>query len=195
MDGSGAVILNLLFMETYIALLRGINVSGHKPVPMQALKALFENMDFQQVRTYIQSGNVVFRASKEDPAALAGRIEEKIAAQFGFHVPVLVRQAADIQEAFDRNPFLQQPDLETDKLHVTFLADQPEPERSSRLEGGNYGADQYHISEREVFLYCPQGYGNTKLHNTFLENKLGRQATTRNLKTVRQLLSMAADKA
>ncbi|MGV3503133.1 MAG: DUF1697 domain-containing protein [Adhaeribacter sp.] len=183
-------------METYIALLRGINVSGHKPVPMQALKALFENLDFQQVRTYIQSGNVVFRAEKADPAALAARVEEKIAAQFGFHVPVLVRRAAEIQQALDRNPFLQQPGVEPDKLHVTFLADEPEPERSSKLAGGNYGADQYHISEREVFLYCPQGYGNTKLHNAFLETKLGRQATTRNLKTVRQLLGMAeADKA
>ncbi|MGV3640572.1 MAG: DUF1697 domain-containing protein, partial [Adhaeribacter sp.] len=120
-------------METYIALLRGINVSGHKPVPMQALKALFEKMDLQQVRTYIQSGNVVFQAAAQDPAGLAGRLEEKIAAQFGFHVPVLVRRAKEIQQVLERNPFLQQAGLETDKLHVTFLAAQPDPEGSSKL--------------------------------------------------------------
>lgn len=177
-------------METYIALLRGINVSGHKPVPMQALKALFETMGFEQVRTYIQSGNVVFRAAEKDPAGLAVRLEEKIAAQFGFHVPVLVRRAKEIQQALARNPFLQQAGLVAGMLHVTFLA--AEPEGSGKLDGGNYGTDQYHIVGREVYLYCPQGYGRTKLTNTFLENKLGRQATTRNLKTVQQLLRMAA---
>lgn len=179
-------------METYIALLRGINVSGQKPVPMQALKALFEAMDLQQVRTYIQSGNVVFRTEKAEPVLLAGKMEEKILEQFGFHVPVLVRRAGELQEALNRNPFLQQ-EVEKDKLHVTFLAEEPEPERSDKLAAGDYGADHYHISEREVFLFCPQGYGRTKLTNTFLENKLGRQATTRNLKTVQQLISLAEE--
>lgn len=179
-------------METYIALLRGINVSGQKPVPMQALKALVEALGYTQVRTYIQSGNVVFRTAEAEPASVAGQMEEKIMAQFAFHVPVLVRRAGELQEALNRNPFLQQ-EVEKDKLHVTFLSDQPEPARFSTLAAGNYGTDQYHLGEREVFLYCPQGYGRTKLTNTYLENKLGRQATTRNLKTVQQLISLAAE--
>jgi uncharacterized protein (DUF1697 family) len=195
MDGGGALkapkCLQEMYMETYIAILRGINVSGQKLIPMQALKALFEELNFQQVSTYIQSGNVLFRAEPADAQVLAAQIENSILERFQCQVPVLIRTAADLQAAIGRNPFLQQNNPDTDKMHVTFLADHPTQARIGQLSNGQYEPDQYHISGREVFLYCPQGYGRTKLNNTFFETKLGVRATTRNLKTVRQLISLA----
>jgi uncharacterized protein (DUF1697 family) len=184
--------MNLIFnMENYLAILRGINVSGHKIIPMKELKALFEELDFQGVSTYIQSGNVLFRAPAADPKTLASQIEARIQDRYQFHVPVIIRTAADLKAALDRNPFLLQGNPEPDKLHVTFLADHPAPALVEQVSSGHYDPDQCHISEREVFLYCPQGYGNTKLNNSFFEKKLGVTATTRNLKTVRQLISLA----
>jgi uncharacterized protein (DUF1697 family) len=178
-------------MEIYLAILRGINVSGHKIIPMKELKGLFEELNFQGVRTYIQSGNVLFQAPAADPTSLAAQIEAKILDRYQFAVPVLIRTAGDLQAAMGRNPFLGQSAPEPDKLHVTFLAAHPDPARVDQVMDGHYDPDQCHISGKEVFLYCPQGYGNTKLNNTFFEKKLGVRATTRNLKTVRQLISMA----
>jgi uncharacterized protein (DUF1697 family) len=178
-------------MQTYIAILRGINVSGQKMIPMKELKSLFEALNFQEVSTYIQSGNVLFRAEPTDPQVLAARIESQLLDQYHFQVPVLIRTAGDLQAAMGRNPFLQQSNIEADKLHITFLADIPAQARIDQVASGQYDPDEYHISGREVFLYCPQGYGRTKLNNTFLEKKLGVTATTRNLKTVRQLISLA----
>jgi uncharacterized protein (DUF1697 family) len=178
-------------METYLAILRGINVSGQKLIPMKELKTLFEALNFQHVSTYIQSGNVLFRAEAADVRALAAQIESSIQERYQFQVPVLIRTPGDLQAAIGRNPFLQLSNPDTDKLHITFLADQPTQARIDQVSSGQYAPDQCHISGREVFLYCPQGYGRTKLSNTFLETKLGVKATTRNLKTVRQLISMA----
>ena len=178
-------------MQNYLAILRGINVSGQKLIPMKELKALFEAMGFQQVSTYIQSGNVLFQAEEADPKGLASRIESSILNRYQFQVPVLIRTPADLQAALGRNPFLQQSQSDTDKLHITFLADEPAQTRIDQVSQGQYGPDQCHISGKEVFLYCPQGYGRTKLTNTFFESKLGVTATTRNLKTVRRLISMA----
>jgi uncharacterized protein (DUF1697 family) len=177
-------------MQTYLAILRGINVGGHHLIAMKELKALFEDLRFQGVRTYIQSGNVVFQAPDADPQTLAARIEARILEQYQFPVPVLIRTAAELKAALDRNPFLQPGGPDPDKLHVTFLADHPDPARLAQVDAYN-GPDACSISEREVFLYCPQGYGNTKLNNSFFEKKLGVRATTRNLKTVRHLVGMA----
>jgi uncharacterized protein (DUF1697 family) len=179
-------------METYLAILRGINVSGQKMMPMKELQSLMEGLHLEQVRTYIQSGNVVFQTEATDVKALAEKIAEKIADQFQFQVPVILRTAGELQAALACNPFLQESQPETDKLHVTFLAEKPTQARIDQVMALPCAPDKCHISGREVFLYCPQGYGRTKLNNAFLEKKLGVTATTRNLKTVKQLISMAA---
>jgi uncharacterized protein (DUF1697 family) len=179
-------------METYIAILRGINVSGQRIIPMKELQSLMEALHFQQVRTYIQSGNVLFQSEVTDLKVLTEKIEEKIFDRYQFRVPVILRTAGELQAALGRNPFLQQSHPETDKLHVTFLADQPTQARIDQVSDQQYDPDKCHIAGREVFLYCPQGYGSTKLNNAFFEKKLGVTATTRNLKTVKQLISMAA---
>lgn len=179
-------------METYIAILRGINVSGQKMIPMKDLQALLQELPLQQVRTYIQSGNVLFEAEATDAQVLAGKIESKLFDRYQFHVPVLIRTAGELQAALERNPFLQQREPETDKLHVTFLAEAPLQGHIDQVSGLDFAPDKWVIAGKEVFLYCPQGYGRTKLNNTFFEKKLGVRATTRNLKTVLQLIRMAA---
>ena len=179
-------------MENYIAILRGINVSGQRMIPRKELQSLMETLPFRQVRTYIQSGNVLFQAEATATRELAEHISGKIFDRYRFRVPVIIRTAGELEEALDRNPFLQQSTLETDKLHVTFLADQPSQARIDQVSNQAYEPDKCHISGREVFLYCPQGYGRSKLNNAFFEKKLGVTATTRNLKTVKQLISMAA---
>ena len=173
-------------METYIAILRGINV-GKKQVVMADLKRLLETAGLSDVQTYIQSGNVVFRHEKQDEKTMARRLETLLTANYGFDVPVLVRSAREWDETLAANPFLQRENTAPDKLHVTFLADAPEPALLEKLETVDFKPDEFAVVGRDVYLYCPDGYGRTKLSNTFFEKKLKVSATTRNWATVNKL--------
>jgi uncharacterized protein (DUF1697 family) len=177
-------------MNTYIALLRGINVSGQKTIRMTDLKQLVESMGFQQVVTYVQSGNVVFQAVDENPARLETAIRAEIQRVFGFEVAVLIRTAADLQRVAAANPFVQRPESPVG-LYVTFLAQRPPQAVLNQLKVPLAELDEYVMGDQEIFLYCPGGYGRTKLSNTFFERKLKMPATTRNWKTVCTLLEMA----
>ncbi len=177
-------------MQTYIAILRGINVSGKNKIAMKELKAVFDGAGYQNVATYIQSGNVVFRHKQTAEKTLAQQITQLIKTAFGLDVPVLVRTADDIQKAYDENPFLKQKGIDADKLHITFLADIPTQENIDKANTYNYTPDEFIIAVNNVYVHCPNGYGNTKLTNTFFENKLKVQATTRNLKTAAKLVEM-----
>src|SRR5207249_3881827 len=115
----------LLEMAIYVALLRGINVGGHKRVPMDQLRKLCEGLGFGQVKTYIQSGNVVFKARKTDPAALSKRLEKEILKHFGFAVSVITRTQEEIDQTIRNNPFLKNQGVTPQKLHVTFLSEAP----------------------------------------------------------------------
>ncbi|WP_138989530.1 DUF1697 domain-containing protein [Larkinella sp. C7] len=177
-------------MKTALAILRGINVSGQKRVPMNELKHLFGELNCQQVKTYIQSGNVVFTHSATDEEQLARQIEQKIVETFGFQVPVLTRSLSELADIVAQNPFLQEDHTDIDKLHVTFLSDAPDALKRDKIKELAVGADRFALSGKEIYVYCPNGYGNTKLSNTFFENKLKVTATTRNWKTVHELLKM-----
>lgn len=177
-------------MQTYIAILRGVNVSGHNKMPMKELKELLEGLGYSNITTYIQSGNAVFQYKKTNEEKLAAQIKEGIKTKFGYDVPVLVRTVDEMRAAIDNNTFLKQKDIDAEKLHITFLAHEPERENINKANTYNYEPDRFIISGREVYVYCPNGYGNTKINNTFFESKLKVQATTRNLKTVRELIKM-----
>ena len=180
-------------METYISILRGINVSGHKKIEMAGLKALYEALNFKDVVTYIQSGNVIFKAG--DKAAniqLSEKIGKAIFEEFNFEVPVIIRTRFEIEKIISANPFLQQSDIHVEKLHITFLSEVPEEERSKKIVSLNYPPDKFIIQNKEVYLYVPGSYGNTRLSNNFFESKLKVSATTRNWKTVNKLLELAA---
>ena len=180
-------------MHSYVAMLRGINVSGSKPVKMEALRASFEALGFKNVRTYVQSGNVVFDAKERAAAPLGPKIAARMKRDFGFDVPVLVLGAGELGKVVDENPFLKQRGQEIDltKLHVTFLAGAPGPAGLKKMAGLSSGRDTFRCLGTSIYLLCPDGYGNTKLSNNAFERALGAAATTRNWKTVTTLAAMA----
>lgn len=179
-------------MQTYISILRGINVSGHRQIKMEALKALYAACGYTSIVTYIQSGNVIFKAAeKVSGEEAAAAIEQAINHSFGFEVPVIVRTLEEMEQVIASNPFIAQKDIDTEKLHVTFLKQAPAPQNIHKLAGIDYAPDVFTFTETGIYLYCPGGYGNTKLSNTFFENKLKVTATTRNWKTVNKLVGLA----
>lgn len=179
-------------MTTYISILRGINVSGQKKVPMKELLALYESLGFSDLHTYIQSGNVVFKSAEKKPEALVRQIEEKIKGHFGFEVPVIIRTVEELKKIRASNPFLKEPGIEEDKLHVTFLDQLPQQPQVDKLMTYDFSPDRFILRGLEVYVYCPNGYGRTKIHNNFFEGKLKTGATTRNWKTVNTLVEMAS---
>jgi uncharacterized protein (DUF1697 family) len=176
---------------THIAMLRGINVSGHKIVKMDRLRASFDALGFRNVRTYVQSGNVVFEAKVAAPAELPPKIAMRIARDFGFSVPVTVLTAAEMGRVVKENPFLKEQGIDLSKLHVTFLSDLPPGAGLKKLSAMPAGPDRFHCHRTSVYLHCPEGYGTTKLSNNAIEKALALGATTRNWKTVTTLHQMA----
>ena len=179
---------NITIMQTYISMLRGINVSGHKTIKMEALRNLYTRLNFKNVQTYIQSGNVIFQSQETKPADLQQKIAHKILEEFGFEVPVMVKQKADFENNIQQNPF---PNEDLSKVHVTFLSEIPHPENCLKITTLNYTPDKIEVLGNTVYLFCPEGYGKTKLNNTFLESKLKVIATTRNWKTINELFNIA----
>jgi uncharacterized protein (DUF1697 family) len=179
-------------MKTYITLLRGINVSGKKKVNMKVLKGLYESLGYQEVSTYIQSGNVVFKADKKkDKHIIAKEIEQKIAESYGFEVPILIRDVSEIQQIILENPFVTITGMDAQQLYVTFLSEEPLKEKLSLLQASDFFPEGFAVSGSEIYLNCTNGYGKTKLDNNFFERKLKVIATTRNWRTVNELLKMA----
>jgi len=171
-----------------VSILRGINVSGQKKVLMADLKMLYENLHFKNINTYIQSGNVVFETnSKTD---LRKAIESAILNAFGFDVPVIVIKADEFRETLQANPFIKDKEIAIDKLHITFLENTPDLKNSDALKTIESNEDQYILNNKIIYLYCPEGYGKTKLSNTTIEKKLRVKATTRNWKTCNELLKI-----
>jgi uncharacterized protein (DUF1697 family) len=172
-------------------MLRGINVSGHKIIKMEQLRAFFAALGFSNVKTYVQSGNVILEAANEPAASLSRKIERKILSDFGFVVPVSLKTAQEMEKIIKSNPFLKDAAIDHSKLHVTFLSDDPPKTALEQLQALAVKPEQIHIVGREVYLYCPNGYGRTKLSNTAIEKKLSVGAATRNWTTVKTLLAMA----
>lgn len=174
-------------MQRYATILRGINVSGKKKIKMADLSALYKSLGFADVSTYIQSGNVVFAANADKADKIVADIERAIRNKYGFEVPVILRTRAEMRDTIKANPFLKENNIDIGKLHVTFLQHAPEKTVAQAFKPGPTGRDRYAIRSAEVYLYCPDGYGKTRLSNSFLEKQLGVRATTRNWKTVNVL--------
>lgn len=179
-------------MATYISLLRGVNVSGQNKLQMSALKTMFEKLHFTNVVTYIQSGNVVFTCEEQDPSILEQRIAAQIKNDFGLEVPVLVLTSEMLKRIINLNPFALDDHDQDTLLHVTLLADTPSRQLSPEMITSKQLPDEkVAVIGKTVYLYCPNGYGKTKLHTNFWENQLKVQATTRNWKTICQLNQLA----
>jgi len=176
--------------NTYIALLRGINVSGQKKIKMAELRSVLEENGFNDVKTYIQSGNIVFDSELGDREKLQHRIATVIHQHFGFEVPTLVIQEADIQQILESNPFSDEG--EANKLYYVLLKNPPKEDLVKQFNQLQFEHEAFHITNKCVYLLCKNGYGKAKLNNNLIEKKLKVEATTRNEKTMLKLLEMAS---
>lgn len=179
-------------MKNYIALLRGINVSGQKKIKMAELKGLLDASPLFKVSTYIQSGNVLFSAD-EEKSSVQALIEKRLAEAYGYHVSVLVIAAKDFRIVRDQNPYINRPGVDAKKLYVTFLWENPNPEIAQVFDRLEMPEEFFVRQGQVVYLYLPNGAGRAKLSNNFIENKLGVTATTRNWNTVCALGELAAE--
>jgi len=171
----------------YIAFLRAINVGGKNKIKMTELKDMFESMQLKNVKTYIQSGNVIFDYEIMDTIKLANQIEMKIGETFGFLVKTIIRTEDELRNIVNNNLLLIEPDIELDKLHVVFMSDIPDPELVLLLDIKKEKNERFLIVSREIYVYCPNGYGKTKLNNSMFEKKLNITSTTRNWKTINNI--------
>ncbi|MCI4064535.1 DUF1697 domain-containing protein [Micromonospora sp. R77] len=175
----------------YAALLRGVNV-GSTRLAMADLRRLVADLGHTDVRTYLQSGNVVFGSPVTDPVELARGIERVLADELGLRVPVLVRSGAELAAVTTASPYAKQQDDPT-RLLVAFLSAPPPAARVAELTAPTGENVEYTVDGREIHLHFPDGgYGRTKFTNTHLEKKLGVVATTRNWKSVCALRDLTA---
>lgn len=176
-------------MNKKIAILRGINVGGKRKLLMADLKTLCEDLGWQEVKTYIQSGNLIFKSSEKNPE-LEDRLEEAIASKFGYEVPVIVRDSEEVQKFNARNPFYNA-EADISKLHLSFLKEKPSEENIMEIKQYDFEPDRFTVDQKEVFIYCEGKYHRTKISNNFLEKKLQVGATTRNWKTILKLIELS----
>ncbi len=178
-------------MTSHVALLRGINVGGKHKLPMKQLVEIFEDLGCTEVTTYIQSGNVVFRAGVTPARQIPDTVSGEIARRFGYQVPVVLRRPSGLREVLARNPFLKA-GTDTKILHVGFLATRPSAAKVRSLDPDRSPPDTFAIHGGEIYLRCPNGMARTKLTNQYFDTRLETICTIRNWATVRKLVDMTA---
>ena len=181
-------------MTAHLALLRGINVSGHSMIKMAALKTTLEAIGFQNVQTYIESGNVFVDTEEENPAAVGFKIKQEIFKAFGHEVPVVVIGSADLEACFKNNPFLKEKDIDTKKLYVAFISTTLQSTSINDLKISQFKPDEASIDGNKIFIKYAVGAGKTRFDQKYIEKKLNVTATIRNWNTVTQLLKMFEDR-
>jgi uncharacterized protein (DUF1697 family) len=177
-------------MNKYIAILRGINVSGQKKIKMADLKSHLSELNFKNIQTYIQSGNIIFEYESDDIIFLEDAIKSKINEKYGFEVPTIVITQNEIEYVLANNPFINEQGKDPERIYVTFLSDFPSITNIEKLENFNYSPEEYILDGKIIYFFSPHGYGKAKMNNNFFENKLKVEATTRNWKTVNKLFEM-----
>ena len=176
----------------YVALLRGINVGG-KTLKMGPLVELFEAMKLANVRTYIQSGNVLFTTDSTGAGKLKAELESRIAKRFGLEVTVILRTHRELKTILASNPLLQSGSRDVERMHVTFLEKEPAAAAPGAPPSAAKTPDEFSHAGREVYVYCPGGYGKTAFSNSYFEKTLKVRATTRNWRTVNKLCELMAE--
>lgn len=178
-------------MTRYISILRGINVSGQKIIKMDALRKMYKKLNFEYIQTYVQSGNVIFSVKENDAKVLEKLISLQVEKEFGFYVPIMVLNIKTLEKIIENNPFTKDNLKETKFMYITFLADNLSEFDEEKVVEKKQPSEEIAFTSNAVYLYCPNGYGRTKLNNNFLETILNVQATTRNWKTTNELLKLA----
>jgi len=174
----------------YISLLRGINVGGRNKIKMADLKEVYKALAYEEVITYIQSGNVIFKTKKTAEAKLEKSIKEAIKKTFGLEIPVLVISKKELEALAQANPYKDRK-LEPKYIHFTILASPPDQEKIDLVNAIEFPGEEFTVTDRVAYLCLPNGYGRTKLHNNFFESKLKVKATSRNLKSILKLIELS----
>jgi uncharacterized protein (DUF1697 family) len=180
-------------MPVLISMLRGVNVGGHHKIKMDALRALYESLKFEDPRTYVQSGNVIFRSKEKNSAALANKIQNAIERTFGFRPDVILRTPDELRKAIAASPFPAHRKLEPGKILVTFLAAEPGPEAQATLLTLKKHPEELHLQGRELYIYFPDGAGRSKLPWSSVEKLLKTTGTARNWNSVTKMLAIAEE--
>ena len=179
-------------MPVYISMLRGINILGRKRVEMARLRVMFEGMGFEQVQTYINSGNVVFKTGRSTPSTLSKRIEERMLKEFGFSALVITRAAAELRRAIEGNPFVKESRSDPSKVFVGFMASVAKTEAVEKLRARATKAERMHCCDNEIYVYYVDGMGKARLlTHGVVERVLAVSVTMRNWNTVSKLYEMA----
>lgn len=178
-------------MQIYIALLRGINVSGKNKIKMTELKQLFLDIGFSEITTYIQSGNVIFSSEEKNTSNIENKIITEINNKFRYSIKVLVLQKETLESVFKSNPFKNEADFDFKKTCATFLDKIPTVEGIAKVKALAAKNELIIFKNKTVYLYCPNGFGRTKLSNNNIENKLKVSATSRNWNTVTKLVELS----
>jgi len=173
---------------THLALLRGINVGGKNLLPMKDLAGMFAEAGCTQVRTYIQSGNVIFEAPA-GASKIAGVVSASIERRFGFRIPVILRTSEQVFKIIPENPFIKSV-VDEKWLHVYFLANAPAARALGGLDPGRSAPDVFHVRGQEIYLHLLNGMARTKLTNAYFDSKLSTTCTARNWATVLKLAAM-----
>ena len=176
-------------MNTFIALLRGINVGGNNILPMRNLVELLEGLGLSRVKTYIQSGNAVFQSKNKNSAQLSQEISAAIGERFGFTPQVMVLEMKVLQNAIISNPF-PEGESEPKTLHLFFLVDVPQHPDLEILESLKANSEQFMLTNSVFYLYAPNGIGRSKLAAK-VEKALGVAVTARNWRTVNKIMDIA----
>ncbi|MCE5213283.1 MAG: DUF1697 domain-containing protein [Methanobacterium sp.] len=177
-------------MNYYISLLRGVNVGGHK-IKMTQLKELYESLQLKEVKTYIQSGNVIFTTEDDNIFHLKNELERELERVFNFHIPLIIITRNELKMVIENNPFSNE---DPSKLYVTFLLDPSFDISEIEMEKIEDNAEKYFPGKKEIYLFLPNGYGRARLTNNFFEKELKVPATTRNWKTINKLYELISTK-
>jgi len=177
-------------MKTYIVLLRGINVGGHRRVPMAELRELLSNSGFRNVKTYIQSGNVILESTKDSSQNIEDIIHKAIIAHYGFEVSIVVRTREELQTVFDNCPFSEE---KKKSCYFVVLHNIPDEELVKTASEKVYEGEEYVIINDCIYFYSAKGYGQVKFNMNFFERKLKTSSTSRNYNTMVKLLYLSED--
>lgn len=178
-------------MTVVISMLRGVNVGGHNKIKMDALGELYQSLKLRDAQTYVQSGNVIFRAAERDLARLTKRIEGGIEGKFAFRPDVILRTATELRNVIAKNPFAKRHGIESNKLLVIFLVSDPGAETREKILQIKCDPEELRIEGRELYVYFPNGMGRSKLSLAALEKTLKTPGTGRNWTSVTKMMEMA----
>jgi uncharacterized protein (DUF1697 family) len=179
-------------MPVLISMLRGVNVAGHNKIKMDALRALYASLKFEDPRSYVQSGNIIFRTKEKNSAALGKKIQNAIERKFGFRPEVVLRTSDELRNAIAAHPFAGR-NLEPGKILVTFLAGDPGPKAAENLRSLKDYPEELHLLGRELYIYFPDGAGKSKLPWSKVEKLFQTTGTARNWTSVTKMLAIAEE--